>query len=327
MNNDKLIKLSSITKKLLVAILGSFLLLFLLFHMTANLFILYNDGGNAYSAFCHFMGTNIFVKIMELILLGSLLLHMCLASYLWYTNRRNRPVPYHRPNRTKTAPGSKLAMITGSLILVCLLFHFYDFFFVKVNIVKGTYMVKTEELSKTKELENELMKADQGTLDAFMWYFEATESDNEGMLSEMSVPDELKKEVENNAQLAAAVHTAWYITKSLDSDRISSDHKWLRKIDASQKEEMEQFFPEAEFEPDFYNMARQKFSVWHVVLCYLLFIALVGIHVRHGFESAFQTFGLNHYKYSRIIEVLAIIYCWVICVGFAIVPLGVLLVL
>ena len=80
---------------------------------------------------------------------------------------------------------------------------------------------------------------------------------------------------------------------------------------------------EAEFEPDFYAIAHQKFSVWHIVLCYLVFFFLVGLHIRHGFESAFQTFGLNHYKYSRLIEVLGIIYCWVICLGFAIVPIGV----
>ena len=42
-------KIHSITKKLLVALVGAFLLLFLLFHMTANLFILRHDdfGGGA----------------------------------------------------------------------------------------------------------------------------------------------------------------------------------------------------------------------------------------------------------------------------------------
>ena len=142
MNKEKIIKISSITKKLLVALLGTFLLVFLLFHMTANLFILADDGGESYSAFCHFMGSNIFIKAFEIVLLACFVLHMCLATYLWFCNRRNRPVKYHHLSRTRTAKGSKLAMITGSLLIVCLLFHFYDFFFVKINCVDGIYMVK-----------------------------------------------------------------------------------------------------------------------------------------------------------------------------------------
>ena len=37
------------------------LLIFLLFHMCANLMILNDDGGAAYGALCHFMGSNIVV--------------------------------------------------------------------------------------------------------------------------------------------------------------------------------------------------------------------------------------------------------------------------
>ena len=275
MNNDRLIKISSITKKLLVALFASFLLIFLLFHMTANLFILAKDGGDAYSAFCHFMGTNIFVKVFEVILFGCLVLHLCLASYLWFQNRRNRPVGYKKPSRTKTGKGSKLMMITGSLLLVCIVFHFYDFYFVKLNFVEGTYMVKTED---------------------FM----------------VSDPNQ---EVSEEAQMV--------FMNLLNEGKASKDMQWIRQISTDERDVLQQAFPEAEFEPDFYHMARQKFSVWHIVLCYLLFFSIVGIHIRHGFQSAFQTFGLNHYKYSRLIEILGVVYTWVVILGFAIVPLGV----
>lgn len=277
MDNNKIIKISSITKKLLVALFASFLLIFLLFHMTANLFILAKDGGDAYSAFCHFMGTNVFVKVFEVVLFGCLILHLCLASYLWFQNRRNRPVGYHQPSRTKTGKGSKLMMITGSLLLVCLIFHFYDFYFVKLNFVEGAYMVKTEDF----------------------------------MVSDPSM------EVSEEAQKT--------FMQLINEGKTSKDMQWIREISAEQRDVLQAAFPEAEFEPDFYHMARQKFSVWHIVLCYLLFFALVGIHIRHGFQSAFQTFGLNHYKYSRLIEILGVVYTWVVILGFAIVPLWVFL--
>lgn len=275
MNNDRLIKISSITKKLLVALFASFLLIFLLFHMTANLFILAKDGGDAYSAFCHFMGTNVFIKVFEVILFGCLLLHLCLASYLWYQNRRNRPVGYKKPSRTKTGKGSKLMMITGSLLLVCIVFHFYDFYFVKLNFVEGTYMVKTEDF----------------------------------------MVNDPNQEVSEEAQMV--------FMNLLNEGKASKDMQWIRQISTEERDILQQAFPEAEFEPDFYHMARQKFNVWHIVLCYLLFFAIVGIHIRHGFQSAFQTFGLNHYKYSRLIEILGVVYTWVVILGFAVVPLGV----
>ncbi len=275
MDTTKLIKISSITKKLLVALFASFLLIFLLFHLTANLFILAKDGGDAYSAFCHFMGTNVFVKVFEVILFGCLVLHLCLASYLWFQNRRNRPVGYKKPSRTKTGKGSKLMMITGSLLLVCLVFHFYDFYFVKLNFVEGTYMVKTEE---------------------FM----------------VSDPNQ---EVSEEAQMV--------FMNLLNEGKASKDMQWIRQISTEERDILQQAFPQAEFEPDFYHMARQKFSVWHIVLGYLIFFAVVGIHIRHGFQSAFQTFGLNHYKYSRLIEILGVVYTWVVILGFAVVPLGV----
>ncbi|MBR3829277.1 MAG: hypothetical protein IKJ40_08320 [Bacteroidales bacterium] len=228
MNNDRLIKISSITKKLLVALFASFLLIFLLFHMTANLFILAKDGGDAYSAFCHFMGTNVFVKVFEVILFGCLVLHLCLASYLWFQNRRNRPVGYKKPSRTKTGKGSKLMMITGSLLLVCIVFHFYDFYFVKLNFVEGTYMVKTEDF----------------------------------------MVNDPNQEVSEEAQMV--------FMNLLNEGKASKDMQWIRQISTEERDILQQAFPQAEFEPDFYHMARQKFSVWHIVLCYLLFFALVG---------------------------------------------------
>jgi succinate dehydrogenase / fumarate reductase cytochrome b subunit len=244
--------------------------------MCANLFILANDGGDAYSAFCHFMGTNPIVKVFEIVLLACFLLHICLSVYLWASNRRNRPVRYHQPSRTKTAKGSKLAIISGSLLLVLLIFHFYDFYFVKLNIVKGgIYMVKTEDF----------MASDP------------------------------QQEINEEAQMI--------LIQCIQDGKASKDMKWIRKISADDKAILKEAFPEADFEPDFYNTAHKKFSHLHIVIAYLVFFFVVGLHIRHGFESAFQTFGLNHYKYSRLIEIIGIIYCWVICLGFAAVPLGV----
>lgn len=130
-------KIHSITKKIFVALLGVFLSIFLLFHSAANLCILRHDGGAWYNAFCDFMGTNYVVKVFEIILLGAFLLHIVLTMWLAFTNRLARPKGYHKAQRSKTHTGSKLQIWTGILILVCLLLHFMDFYFVKLGLVDG----------------------------------------------------------------------------------------------------------------------------------------------------------------------------------------------
>ena len=130
-------KIHSITKKILVALLGAFLSIFLLLHASANLCILRQDGGAWYNAFCDFMGTNYIVKIFELVLLGALLLHIALSLWLAITNRLARPKGYLKPQRSKTHTGSKLQIWTGILLLAGLIAHFTDFYFVKLGLVDG----------------------------------------------------------------------------------------------------------------------------------------------------------------------------------------------
>lgn len=130
-----LLKIHSISKKILVALLGAFLSIFLLFHASANLCILRNDGGAWYNAFCDFMGTNYVIKVFEIILLGSFILHIALTMWLAFTNKLARPKGYRKPQRSRTHTGSKLQVWTGILIIACLFLHFMDFYFVKLGWV------------------------------------------------------------------------------------------------------------------------------------------------------------------------------------------------
>lgn len=130
-------KIHSISKKILVALLGVFLSIFLLFHASANLCLLRHDGGAWYNAFCDFMKGNYVIKVLEIGLLASLLLHIVLALWLAITNKMARPKGYHKPQRSKTHTGSKLQVWTGILLLAGLIAHFMDFYFVKLGWVDG----------------------------------------------------------------------------------------------------------------------------------------------------------------------------------------------
>ncbi|PVX52272.1 succinate dehydrogenase subunit C [Balneicella halophila] len=54
---------------------------------------------------------------------------------------------------------------------------------------------------------------------------------------------------------------------------------------------------------------------------YVLAGILLGLHIRHGFWSAFQTIGWNNYTWKSRLFTLATIFAWVIAIGYSILPL------
>ena len=307
-------KIHSITKKLFVALVGGFLLLFLLFHMTANLFILRHDDGTWYSAFCHFMGSNWVVKIFEIVLLGVIALHILLTMWLAFTNRLARPVRYHQASRSKTHPGSKLMIWTGILIFVCLGIHFCDFYFVKIGLVKGDYMVEVEKLQNDEVNSILQYSAQSGMAPADVV---ATVENQMAMYADQMTPDQQAEMKGNLEKLRAAVPVAELIAIGQRSE----DGKWIRHLDYDQRTMLKEQVPDCGVEPDFYFMTRDKFSHLHIVIGYLFFFVIIFFHLMHAFPSVFQTLGLNNYKYNPIIEVLGKIYTWIIVLGFASVPI------
>ncbi len=307
-------KIHSITKKLFVALVGGFLLLFLLFHMTANLFILRHDDGTWYSAFCHFMGTNWVVKIFEIVLLGVIALHILLTMWLAFTNRLARPVRYHQASRSKTHPGSKLMIWTGILIFACLIIHFCDFYFVKIGLVKGDYMVEVEELQN--EDVNSILQysAQSGMAPADVV---ASVENQMAMFADQMTPEQQAEMKGNLDKLHAAVPVAELIA----TGQRSEDGKWIRHLNYDQRTMLKEKAPDCGVEPDFYFMTRDKFSHLHIVIGYLVFFVIIFFHLMHAFPSVFQTLGLNNYKYNPIIEALGKIYTWIIVLGFASVPI------
>ncbi len=54
---------------------------------------------------------------------------------------------------------------------------------------------------------------------------------------------------------------------------------------------------------------------------YVVALVFLAYHLKHGFQSAFQTFGLRSAKYRRLIDIVAIISWLLIPLGFAAMPL------
>jgi len=60
------------------------------------------------------------------------------------------------------------------------------------------------------------------------------------------------------------------------------------------------------------------------VLFYMVGVAVVAVHVSHGFWSGFQTIGLNHPKYMPLLQRFGILFSIVLGIGFASIPVYIL---
>lgn len=80
--------------------------------------------------------------------------------------------------------------------------------------------------------------------------------------------------------------------------------------------------PEYEFGAAYANLV-YGFQHWYNVLFYLVALVFLALHLYHGVWSVFQTFGINNRNTSKWIHLIALLFAVGLCVGFAVVPLGV----
>ena len=127
---------SSLTKKLVMALAGLFLITFLLVHLVINLFLLSNDPV-PFNKAAHFMASNPVIKVFEIILLGGFIIHITWGLTLQIQNWLARPSRYRVTHSSQTSFFSKYMIYTGGIILTFLILHFLNFYFVKLGLVEG----------------------------------------------------------------------------------------------------------------------------------------------------------------------------------------------
>ena len=213
---NKLLAYSSITKKVVMALAGLFLITFLVIHLVINLLLLCNDDGAAYSVAVEFMTTNPLIKIMEIFLFGGFAVHILIGLIIQIQNWLARPVRYKVEGFSHLSFFSKYMIHTGVIVFIFLCIHMTNFYFVKLGFV--------------------------------------------------SVPEG-----------AADKH-------------------------------------------DFYTMAGMLFANKTYSVFYIFFMIILGFHLNHAFQSAFQSLGLNHSRYMPAIKLMGTVYSIIVPLGFAVIP-------
>ena len=196
--------------------------------------IFFNDGGETFNHWGHFMGSNLIIRTMEIGLFLFLLLHIAQGLILWGQNNKARPVKYAVKNNNSSSKWYSRSMgLLGTLILIFLVLHLYHF-----------------------------------------W----TPSRFGGMAS---------------------------IRPLEETSLITYNNQRVHNLYA----EMQLVFQD--------NLL--------IVLVYILGVFSLCWHLIHGFQSAFQTFGINHKRYTPIIKTVGLSYAVIICLVFAAMPVAIYL--
>lgn len=210
---------ASVTKKIIMSLLGLFLISFLVVHMSINLLILVDDTRQLFNEAAHFMATNPAIQIFQWVLFLGFLLHIILGVVLQLQNWMARPVRYARQGSSEMSFFSKYMIHTGAIVLIFLVLHFANFF----------------------------VKAKFG-----------------------HVPE-------------------------VDYDSGAYEDLGLLVVE---------LFKDG----------------WYVAF-YVVAILLLGFHLEHGFQSAFQSLGLNHSRYTPVIKAAGTVLAVVLTLGYIAIPL------
>jgi succinate dehydrogenase / fumarate reductase, cytochrome b subunit len=121
---------STIGRKLIMALTGLFLILFLAVHLTGNLQLIKDDGGKAFNLYAEFMTTFPLVKMISIGNFFFIALHIYTSVVLTLRNRAARPVQYaYNAGNTNSSWASRNMGVLGTIILVFLVIHLKNFWY------------------------------------------------------------------------------------------------------------------------------------------------------------------------------------------------------
>ena len=124
---------SYIGRKILMALSGIFLVVFLTQHFLINITSVFSE--DLFNTLSHFMGNNPLVQfILQPVLIFGVIFHFVMGFYLEILNSKSRKKNYSKYSGSSNASWISRNMIfSGGVILIFLVLHFIDFWIPEMN--------------------------------------------------------------------------------------------------------------------------------------------------------------------------------------------------
>src|SRR3970040_1522666 len=119
---------SSIGKKIVMALTGSFLIIFLVVHLIGNITLFFGpDIFNGYVLTLDIVKP--FIRVIEIVLLAAFIIHILNGVRLWIENKRARGINYKVKGSSENSTlFSRTMFVTGSIVFIFLVLHLGTFF-------------------------------------------------------------------------------------------------------------------------------------------------------------------------------------------------------
>jgi succinate dehydrogenase / fumarate reductase, cytochrome b subunit len=120
---------STLGRKLIMALTGLFLILFLVVHLAGNLQLLKDDEGRAFNVYAHFMTTNPVIMVISYVNYTFIVMHVVWAIILTRRNRAARGVQAYAVTDNSSHWTARNMGILGTFILLFLIIHLRGFWY------------------------------------------------------------------------------------------------------------------------------------------------------------------------------------------------------
>jgi succinate dehydrogenase / fumarate reductase cytochrome b subunit len=273
---------SSIAKKYWMALTGLFLCLFLAGHLAGNLQLLVPNNALNFNQYALFMTSNPAVKLLSYLTYISILFHAVDGIALTIQNKKARPIGYVKTNGSTSSFASRNMAVLGTIILVFIVTHMVNFW-AKMHFDKNMPLM-TKIIDVQGQKQNFYVGTQVGQ------YFPVEQVAKEGDKTDQTMMPK---------QFVIKNRTELYYSQA---DVKTADlYKDLYKITID-------FFKDA------------KYGLYFTIGYVLAMIALA-FHLWHGFQSAFQSLGVNSSKLTPVIKFFGRAFALVVPLLFAIIPI------
>jgi succinate dehydrogenase / fumarate reductase cytochrome b subunit len=273
---------SSIAKKYWMALTGLFLCLFLAGHLAGNLQLLVPNNALNFNQYALFMTSNPAVKLLSYLTYISILFHAIDGIALTIQNKKARPIGYAKTNGSTSSFASRNMAVLGTIILVFIVTHMVNFW-AKMHFDKNMPL-----MTKTIDVQGQKQNFYVGT--QVGQFFPVEQVAKEGDKTDQTMMPK---------QFVIKNRTELYYSQA---DVKTADlYKDLYKITID-------FFKDA------------KYGLYFTIGYVLAMIALA-FHLWHGFQSAFQSLGVNSSKLTPVIKFFGRAFAIVVPLLFAIIPI------
>ena len=271
---------SSIAKKYWMALTGLFLCLFLSGHLAGNLQLIFSDAKH-FNEYALFMTSNPAVKILSYLTYISILFHAFDGILLTIQNKKARPIGYAKTDGSSSSVSSRNMAVLGTIILVFIVTHMVNFWAVMHFDKNIPLMTKIIEVQGNKQVFYVGTQAGQ--------FFPIEQVAKE---TDKTEPGTMPKQfvIKNRTEL-------YYNQVDV---KVADLYKDLHKLTI-----------------DFFKHPKTGLIA---TILYVLAMFTLAFHLLHGFQSAFQSLGLNNPKYTPAIKTAGAAFAIIVPLLFAIIP-------